>query len=74
MGSVADHKYNMIAKYLKVDTCQAQTYCNILKLLNPKPSRGFFTGEGIKFIIPDVFLKKIDSQYYIIFNEDIIHA
>jgi RNA polymerase sigma-54 factor len=72
LSLVADHKYNRIAKYLSVDACQVQTYCNILKSLEPKPSRGFFTGEGIRFIVPDAYLRKIGDQYHVILNDDII--
>lgn len=69
---LAENKYNSIAKSLGIDVKKAQEYGDIIKSLQPKPSRGFFTGEEVKYITPDAYIKKIDNEYYIIMNDDII--
>lgn len=69
---IADNKYNVIAKNLKITPKEAQDLGDTIKKLEPKPSRGFFTGDEVKFIIPDAAIRKIDGQYFVIMNEGVI--
>ncbi|MBD7915902.1 RNA polymerase factor sigma-54 [Clostridium sp. Sa3CUN1] len=69
---IADNKYSVIAKNLKITPKEAQDLGDIIKKLEPKPSRGFFTGDEVKFIIPDAAIRKIDGQYFVIMNEGVI--
>lgn len=68
---LAENKYNNIAKSLQIDVKKAQEYGDIIKSLNPKPSIGFFTGEEVKYIAPDAYIRKIDNEYFIIMNDDL---
>lgn len=68
---LAENKYNNIAKLLQIDVKIAQEYGDIIKSLQPKPSRGFFTGEEVKYIAPDAYIKKIDNEYFIIMNDNL---
>lgn len=68
---LADNSYNIIAKKLNIDVKKAQEYGDMIKKLDPKPSRGFYTGEDVKYILPDAYIRKIDEEYYIIMNDDI---
>ena len=68
---IGENRYNSIAKELNIDVKDTQRYGDIIKSLEPKPSRGFYTGEEVKYIIPDAYIKKIDNDYFIIMNEDI---
>lgn len=69
---LAENKYNVIAKELKLTISEVQKYVDIIKNLEPKPSRGFFTGETVKFIVPDAYINKIQNQYFISMNEDVL--
>ena len=69
---LADNKYNVIAKELKITISHVQIYVDIIKTLEPKPSRGYYTGESVKFIIPDAYINKINDQYFISMNEDVL--
>ncbi|WP_288221755.1 RNA polymerase factor sigma-54 [uncultured Clostridium sp.] len=69
---IADNKYNVIAKNLKITPKEAQDLGDTIKKLEPKPSRGFYTGDEVKFIIPDAAIRKIDGQYFVIMNEGVI--
>jgi len=69
---LAENKYNDIAKELKVTISEVQKYGDIIKNLEPKPSRGFYTGETVKYIVPDAYINKIDDQYFISMNEDVL--
>lgn len=69
---LAENKYNVIAKQLKVTTSKVQEYVDIIKTLEPKPSRGFYTGESVKYIVPDAYINKINDEYFISMNEDVL--
>jgi len=69
---IAENKYNIIAKDLKISVKEAQEYGDKIKSLEPKPSRGFFTGEEIKYIIPEAYIKRIDGEFCIIMNDGFI--
>lgn len=67
---VGEHKFSYIAKELKISLEKVQEICDIIRSLEPKPSRGFYTGENIEYIIPDAFITKINDEYVIIMNEE----
>ena len=69
---LSENKYNEIAKELKITSNQVQKYGDIIKGLEPKLSRGFYTGETVKYIVPDAYINKLDGQYFISMNEDIL--
>lgn len=69
---IADNKYSVIAKNLKITPKEAQDLGDIIKSLEPKPSRGFYTGDEVKFIIPDAAIRNIDGQYFVIMNDGVI--
>ena len=72
LEDLAQNKYVKIAKDLKITPHKVQVYADVIKRLEPKPSRGFYTGDEIKFIIPDAEIRKIDNQYFIIMNEGVL--
>ena len=69
---IAENKFVLIAKNLKISPREAQDLGDEIKKLEPKPSRGFYTGEEVKFIIPDASIRKIDGQYFVIMNDGVI--
>lgn len=66
---IADNKIKDIAKKLNVETKKAQEYCNMIKALEPKPSRGFFTGEVESYVIPEAYIKRIGDNLFILMND-----
>lgn len=72
MKYVADNNYKLISENLKITEKEAQDYIDIIKKLEPKPSRGFFTGDETKFIVPDAYVIKMYKQYTVIMNDSII--
>ncbi|SFB28146.1 RNA polymerase, sigma 54 subunit, RpoN/SigL [Clostridium frigidicarnis] len=71
LQNIADNKYQVIARDLKITPKEAQGYGDMIKTLEPKPSRGFYTGEKVKYISPDAYIKKINDDYVIVMNESI---
>ena len=61
---LADKKYDLIKKKLNINDEQLFSYIDIIKSLNPIPSRGYSVGK-IKKIIPDILLEtKKDEVFY----------
>lgn len=72
LEDIADNRYSNIAKSLDIDIKLAQSYGDQIKKLCPKPSSGFYTGDEVKYIVPDAFIRKVDDKLQVIMNEDII--
>ena len=61
---LADKKYDLIKEKLNINDEQLFSYIDIIKSLNPIPSRGYSVGK-IKKIIPDILLEtKKDEAFY----------
>ena len=59
-----DKKYDLIKEKLNINDEQLFSYIDIIKSLNPIPSRGYSVGK-IKKIIPDIFVEiKKDEAFY----------
>lgn len=69
---IADSKYEYISKQLKITAKEVQAYSDIIRSLEPKPSRGYYTGEEVKFIIPDAYIVKFNSGHKVIMNNSIV--
>ncbi|GAA0775429.1 RNA polymerase factor sigma-54 [Clostridium subterminale] len=65
-------KYQLIGKKLGVTAKMVQGYEDIIKKLEPKPTRGFFTGEEIGYLIPDVYIKKVSEEYVVLMNDNLL--
>jgi RNA polymerase sigma-54 factor len=68
---LAENKFNTIAKDLGIDVIKAQEYGDLIRTLQPKPSSGFYTGEQVKYVVPDAYIKKIDKEYFVIMNDEL---
>ena len=72
LDDLADNKYQIIAKELGITPKKAQDYGDLIKTLEPKPSRGFYTGDEVGFIIPDAEIRKIDGEFIILMNDGVL--
>ncbi|MDD6796327.1 MAG: RNA polymerase factor sigma-54 [Clostridiaceae bacterium] len=72
LEDIAENRYKNIAKNYKISEKEVQKYSDIIKKLEPKPSRGFFTGEDVKFIMPDAEIKEFNGEFYIIMNDRLL--
>lgn len=72
LEDLAENRYQAIAKKLNISTKEAQEYGDIIKSLEPKPSRGFYTGDEVKYIIPDAHIRKIQGEYHVIMNDSLL--
>ena len=68
---LADKKYDLIKEKLNIDESTLTKYIDIIKSLNPIPSRGYNVGK-IRNIIPDIFVKQINNEITYEINQDLI--
>ncbi len=72
LENIAENKYEVVAKDLNINPREAQRYGDLIKRLEPKPSRGFYTGEEVNYIIPDAEIKNVDGEFFILMNESVL--
>ena len=72
LENIASNKYDLIGKKLNISAREAQRYGDAIKKLEPKPSRGFYTGDEVNYIIPDAEIKNVDGEFFIIMNEGVL--
>jgi len=61
-------KFKEIARDLKIDEAKVRDVFHQISHLEPKPGRSGNT-DDVKYIQPDVFVKKVDEDYMIFLNE-----
>jgi RNA polymerase sigma-54 factor len=67
---LACNKLQHIAKVLDITVKRVQETCDIIRMLEPKPSRGFvLDSDSIKYISADVTITKVEDEYVIIVND-----
>lgn len=72
LPDVAKNRVRETARALKASAEQIEYAFTRIRALNPRPAAGM---EGhsadTQYIVPDVFVRKIDGEYYILLNENL---
>ena len=68
LEEIAQNKYPLIAKQLKISVEEVQEICDVIRTLEPKPGRKF-SNISHSYIIPDAVIKEIGSDFVIIVND-----
>jgi RNA polymerase sigma-54 factor len=69
LHDIADSRLARVANQLKTSLPQIQAAVDLIRTLDPKPGRNFGGSHETGFIIPDVTLRVINTDYIIIINE-----
>ena len=70
LDDIATNRIQKISKELHIPIKKIQSICDIIKMLEPKPARGFVVdSDNIRYIVPDVTIEKINGEYIIIVND-----
>jgi RNA polymerase sigma-54 factor len=69
LGDLEKKKYAVIAKALGAGVEEVFQASKVVEHLEPKPGRPFGSTENL-YIIPDVFVVKLEGNYVIILNDD----
>ncbi|SHJ18571.1 RNA polymerase, sigma 54 subunit, RpoN/SigL [Lutispora thermophila DSM 19022] len=69
LDDIGANRLHHIAKKLSISVVEVQHYSDIIKGLEPKPGRAFSCGTDNRYIIPDVYIEKVDDEYVITIND-----
>jgi RNA polymerase sigma-54 factor len=69
MKELEKRRYDLIAKKLGEPLEDVLAAVQVIMHLDPKPGRAY-TGEEPLYIIPDVYVYKVDDEYVVVLNED----
>lgn len=72
MVDLSKGKVNHIAQALGITVQEVQKAADILKTLDPKPGRNFANPNDTRYIVPDIFLEKVEGEYIILINDGTI--
>ncbi|PIE77194.1 MAG: RNA polymerase sigma-54 factor [Clostridiales bacterium] len=69
LDDLANNRIKQIAKALEQSCDRVQQSCDLIKSLNPRPGLAYGKSANIRYLEPDIHLKKIDGEYVIFMNE-----
>jgi RNA polymerase sigma-54 factor len=69
MEDLARAKLNKIAQALSIPVNQVQEVCDLIRTLDPKPGLQYSSYDDVKYIMPDVFVEKVEGEYVVIVND-----
>lgn len=72
LEDIAKNNFRGISKKWKITLKKAQEYGEVIKGLEPRPGRGFYTGEDINYIVPDAEIKSLNNEFVIILNDSFL--
>lgn len=67
---LSENKMKKIGQILNVSPETAAEYCNLIRSLEPKPSRGFSEGENDAYIIPEAYIQRQGDEINVVMNYD----
>lgn len=66
---VGEHKHKQIADALNVTEQEVQKAVEVITTLDPKPGL-MFSQENSQYVVPDVFVEKVDGEYAVTLNDE----
>lgn len=70
LQDLGEGKWLKIAKLLGVSPLQVQAAADLIKSLDPKPGSKFSSSIEPRYIIPDVVIEKVESDYVVLVNDN----
>ncbi len=64
-----NHRFNEIAKAMKIPVEEVIQHCEIIRELDPQPGARF-NSERSQYVTPDVYVLKVEGKYEVVLNED----
>ena len=70
LQDLAQKSYKKIAKDLKISVFEVQSLADIIKrTFDPKPGREIGDSEAVKYIVPDIIIRKVGGEYRVVMND-----
>ncbi|HHV71018.1 MAG TPA: RNA polymerase factor sigma-54 [Clostridia bacterium] len=68
---LAENRCQKLANALGISLKRVQEIADFIRNLEPKPGRMFFGSDEVRYIVPDVVVKKVNGEYLVIVNDSI---
>lgn len=69
LKDIAQNQYQIISRRLAISVEEVKEICQQIKDLDPKPGRPFAGSNGIRYILPDIVVEKVDDEYVVQMKE-----
>lgn len=69
LEDVGRGRWRKIARLTGAKVGQVRQAAEIIKTLDPKPGRNFFGHRGVRYLIPDVIVKRVGGDYVVLVND-----
>lgn len=69
LTDIQNKKHQLIAKKYGITLEEVMSAMAVIERLEPRPGRQYSSAE-VGYIVPDVFIEKVDGQYRIIINDE----
>lgn len=69
LDDIANNKIIVIARRFSLPIEEVQKLCDTIKSLEPKPGRSFESSTSTRYVIPDVYVEKINDEYIVTIND-----
>ena len=69
LDKVQNRRYKLLADELNLDMDDLQAELEIIRGLDPRPGQKY-NNESSRYVVPDVYVVKIDDDYQIVLNEE----
>jgi RNA polymerase sigma-54 factor len=66
------HDYAQLTKCLKLSFDELREVINLIQSLNPRPGAPYESSQTTLYVIPDVFVKKVNGRWKVDMNPDIL--
>jgi len=69
LDKLQNRRYKELAEALQLDAGDLEAEIEVVRGLDPRPGRKYHN-EGNNYVVPDVYVVKIDDEYQVMLNED----
>ncbi|MFO7871221.1 MAG: RNA polymerase factor sigma-54 [Kiritimatiellia bacterium] len=71
LDDLGAHKYQQIARSIKVTPEDVQQAAKLVATLEPKPGR-LYSNEDANYVLPEVVVRKVDGKYVVLSNNEYV--
>ncbi|MEG0829980.1 MAG: RNA polymerase factor sigma-54 [Anaerovoracaceae bacterium] len=69
LEDIGANRLGIIAKAMGLTIMEIQEMSDIIKTLEPKPGRPFASQTDTRYVVPDVYVEKVDGEYIVSLND-----
>ncbi len=69
LGDLGRGRLNKIAQALAVSVQEVQDIGDLIRTLDPRPGLQYSSSDETKYVLPDVFVEKVEGEYIVVVND-----